>query len=230
MVSPKVSVIIPAHNEENYIRQTLHSIKNQNFQDFEVIVVANGCNDKTEEIVKRRVNEKVKLLSLPKPNVSRARNHGASKATGEILVFLDADTTLDLDSLQSINRDFLSELAVATTRVKPDKADFRFKAAMVFKNFYNKGLYKGCSGALVCRREDFDKVNGYDHNIVVKEHRDLTKRLEEIGKYKCLNTNVTTSMRRLKQWGLSRSTFFWVKQFFVDKFGDLKKSDYERIR
>src|SRR3989344_7961209 len=97
---PFFSIVIPAHNEENYIKSTLHSIKNQTFQNFETIIVANGCTDGTEETIKKRTNEKLRLLSLPKANVSVARNAGALNAQGEILLFLDADTQLAENGLQ----------------------------------------------------------------------------------------------------------------------------------
>lgn len=228
---PTISVIIPAYNEENYIRKTLHSIKNQSFQDFEVIVVTNGCTDATEEIVRKRVSDKLKHFSLPQPNVSRARNHGASKASGEILIFLDADTSLSDDSLHVIRQKFEAEHAVATTKVLPDLKSPKYTMAMQFKNIYNNsGLYKGCSGALICRREDFDKVNGYDPEIIVKEHRHLTKKLLKLGEYACLDTHVVTSMRRLQRWGLGKATFFWTVELLKDTFTDVKRSKYEKVR
>ena len=45
---PAFSIIIPAHNEEKYLQKTLDSIKSQTLQDYEIIIVTNGCTDKTE--------------------------------------------------------------------------------------------------------------------------------------------------------------------------------------
>lgn len=224
------SIIIPAHNEENYIRKTLHSIKKQTYQNYETIVVANGCTDSTEEIIKKRTNDKLKLLTLNKPNVSRARNYGAGKAEGEILLFLDADTTLEEDALKKIKEQFVSK-AVATTRVKADSKKSGHQLLMALKNLHNKtGLYKGCSGVLICHRENFDKVNGYDPSIIVKEHRKLTLKLQQLGDYSCLNTYVTTSMRRFQKWGVGKVTSFWIQQWVKDKVSSLKDSDYEKVR
>lgn len=232
-MSPYLSVIIPACNEENYIRQTLHCLKQQSCQDFEIIVVTNGCTDKTEEIIRKRVegSEKVRYLSLPKANVCVARNAGALNAQGELLVFLDADTTLEQDSLQKIKNNFTEKYAVGTTRSKADDQKMKYRMAMAFKNFHNStGIYKGCSGVLICRKEHFKKVEGYDPNIIVKEHHKLTSKLLEIGKYKCIDTAATTSMRRYNKWGLAKGTAFWINQWIKDKFGKLKDSDYEKIR
>lgn len=229
---PKISIIIPAHNEENYIRKTLHSIKNQTYQNYEVIVVSNGCTDETEEIVKKRASDKIKHFSLPKANVSMARNYGAEQAQGEIFFFLDADTTLEQNALQKINQEFSEKYSAATTKVNPDDKRLKFRLAMILKNFYNSTkLYQGCSGALICRKEDFHKVNGYNSNLIVKEHRKLIIKLKrKCGKFVCLNTYVTTSMRRFKGWGLTKATYFWLKQWLKNYYGDLKDSDYEKVR
>ena len=226
-----ISVIIPAHNEEGYIKKTLHSLKNQTYQNYETIVVANGCTDKTEEVVKRKVNEKLRLLSLPKANVSVARNAGALNANGSILLFLDADTTLEEDALKTIKDKFTENYSVATTLVKPDEEKLKFKFAMGFKNFYHRTrIYQGASGTLICRKDDFHKVKGYDPEIIVKEHRKLAIKLKKFKGFTCVNTYVTTSMRRFKDWGLTKATLFWIKQWAKDNFGDLKNSEYEKIR
>lgn len=225
---PTFSIIIPAYNEENYIRKTLHSIKNQICQDYEVIVVANGCTDKTEEIVKKR---NVRFLSLPKPNVSVARNAGALNANGKILVFLDADTQLAEDSLQKIKAEFTEQYSVATTKALPDSDEIKFKIALGCKNFYNSaGFYKGCSGVLICRKEDFAAAGKYNPEIIVREHRKLILKLLEKGKYKCIDTYVISSMRRLEQWGLGKTASFWLKQWLEDRKGNLPKSEYEKVR
>ncbi len=231
-MNPKISIIIPAHNEENYIRKTLHSIKNQTYQNYETVVVANGCTDKTEDIVKKRTNDRTKFFSISEANVSKARNFGAKFSNGEILLFLDADTTLEEDALKKIKDSFSEKYSVATTKVQPDEKRLKFKFAMGFKNVYNStGLYQGCSGALICRKEDFDQVGGYPE-LVVKEHRkliiDMKRKLKK--KYTCIDTNVTTSMRRFKKWGLTKATAFWIKEWVKNYVSDLKDSDYEKIR
>lgn len=228
---PLFSIIIPAHNEEKYLPSTLDSIQRQSFRDYEVIVVANGCTDKTDQAIAQQTNPNVKLFSLKQANVSRARNHGASQATGDILVFLDADTQFESTTLQTIHQQFTSPYIMATTKVKPDSKHLKHNLAMGFKNFYlQTGLHKGCSGAFICRRENFDKVNGYDASIVIGEHRQLIQKLQPLGKYICLDTYVTTSMRRWEQWGLWRMMTFWTTQWLKNKIGRLNETSYEKIR
>ena len=231
LMVPNISIIIPAHNEEKYIRKTLHSLSQQTYQDYEAIVVANGCTDKTEQIVRKRSGKRISLYSLGAANVSKARNHGAERASGNILVFLDADTVLHGNALHTIHQNFLDHHAVATTKVRPDLKGIGYKTLMGLKNFHNKTkIYEGCGGILICRKSDFDSVNGYDTSIIVKEHRKLTLKLMKLGGYACLNTFVTTSMRRFENWGVAKAGVFWVKQWVKDKVGNLGNSDYERVR
>lgn len=228
---PQISIIIPAFNEEKYILPTLDALQKQTFKDYEVIVVANGCTDKTEPILKTQKSEKLRHLSLPQANVSVARNAGALNAQGELLVFVDADTQLADDSLQKIKEEFTAEHSVATTKTAPSTLSWKFKAALAFKNIYNKtSVYRGCSGVLICRKNDFHAVDGYPPNIVVKEHRKLIRKLQEKGKYRCINTIAVTSMRRYEQWGLGKAFFFWVKQWAKDKTTGLQGSKYEVVR
>ncbi len=230
---PAISVVIPACNEEKYIEATLNSLNQQEFKDYEAIVVCNGCTDNTETIAKKQENGSITVISFPEANVSKARNIGAGKANGKVLLFLDADSTLEPDALSKINEQFTDHHYAATTTAKPSLPSLKFNFALGLKNFYlSTGLYEGCSGALLCRREDFDKVNGYDSDLIVKEHRKLIIKLKRAtGKeFACIDTSITTSMRRYQQWGLTKSAVFWAKQWLRNYLGDLKKSEYEKIR
>ena len=228
---PAFSIIIPAHNEERYLQKTLDSLKSQTLQDYEIIIVTNGCTDKTEEIAKKNTDTKIRHLSLPKPNVSVTRNAGALNAQGETLIFLDADTQLASDALEKIKKKFTEEYAVATTLAKPDSDKLSHRLAISFKNLYHYlGIYQGCSGALICRKKDFQAVQGYNPEIIVREHRKLALKLRELGEFTCVTTEVITSMRRYQQWGLLKVSLFWIKKWLQDKSGTLKESSYEIIR
>ena len=87
----KFSVIVPFLNEEKYIAQCIDALRNQTYSqnDFELIFVDNGSTDKSGEIV--RSYSDIKYLLEEHKDAYVARNLGASKASGEILVFIDAD-------------------------------------------------------------------------------------------------------------------------------------------
>jgi glycosyltransferase involved in cell wall biosynthesis len=92
---PNVSIIIPAHNEERHIKKCLESLLTQDYQDVEIIIVDNGSSDNTPKIVEKyveRFRDKVRLLRMDRNlGPGGGRNLGASNASGEILVFVDAD-------------------------------------------------------------------------------------------------------------------------------------------
>ena len=85
---PKFSIIIPVYNVEEYIGRCLDSVFKQTMKDFEVIVVDDGCTDKSIEIAKEY---DVEVITSKHVSVSEARNIGEKKATGEYLLFLDSD-------------------------------------------------------------------------------------------------------------------------------------------
>ncbi len=230
---PLFSVIIPAYNEEKYIGATLDSLQRQTLRDFEVIIVGNGCTDNTETVVKTMAKgENFRYLSLVKPNVSVARNAGALNAQGKTLIFLDADTRLAEDGLQVISEQFMDSIVVATTKTVPDERRWKYLLVMAGKNFLlATKTFKGFSGVLICRKEDFQAVKGYDPQVTIKEQHSLRRKLETKGEYRCINTPVITSMRRFRKWSLAKTSLFWLKQWVRHYQGkDCDGSSYEMIR
>src|SRR5437764_12302145 len=102
-MNPLISVIIPAHNEEHYLVDTLQALREQTYPYFEVIVVANGCQDRTAAVARDRCD---RVIDLPDRGLGKARNTGGAKARGELLIFLDADTRLEPRALEVIARQF----------------------------------------------------------------------------------------------------------------------------
>ena len=103
-----ISIIIPAHNEEAYLGATLDALERQNYKWCELIIVANGCTDRTSELARGRCH---RLIVLSQKNLGMARNLGARRAKGEILLFLDADTILEPMALRRIAQDFTEAYA-----------------------------------------------------------------------------------------------------------------------
>ncbi len=90
---PLVSVIIPAYNAELFIEETLKSVLGQTYKNIEVIVVDDGSQDGTTEIVNkfREIDQRVKLVTQVNSGVAVARNTGIAKAQGEFIAPIDAD-------------------------------------------------------------------------------------------------------------------------------------------
>jgi glycosyltransferase involved in cell wall biosynthesis len=95
----RVSVIVPAHDEERWIGECLDSLARQTHPDFEVIVVDDSSTDRTAEIARAKG---VRVLGVERAGAGGARNEGARVATGEILAFLDADEIFYPDFLERL--------------------------------------------------------------------------------------------------------------------------------
>lgn len=85
------TIVIPLYNKAKYIEKALKSALNQNYQDFEIIVIDDGSIDKGADIVKRFDDDSIKLIQQENQGVSAARNKGIEKSKNELIAFLDAD-------------------------------------------------------------------------------------------------------------------------------------------
>ncbi|WP_422802918.1 glycosyltransferase family 2 protein [Streptococcus sp. FT1-106] len=88
-----VSIIIPCYNAQNYLEECLDSIIDQSFKNFEVIAINDGSSDKTLEILKKYSikDERVKFFDQDNSGVSYTRNRGINLASGNYIMFVDAD-------------------------------------------------------------------------------------------------------------------------------------------
>lgn len=89
-MKPKLSVIIASYNHQDYIAETLKSLEQQTFQDFEIIVIDDGSTDKTVEVVKN-LPSRAQIFTQENQGVVAARNRGASLAKGQYICFVDSD-------------------------------------------------------------------------------------------------------------------------------------------
>lgn len=226
---PSISVIIPAHNEENYLGATLKELDRQDYPNFEIVVVANGCRDRTAEVAQGWCH---RLVALSQKNLGVARNLGARMAWGELLVFLDADTILKPGALRIIAQQFTEQDAGGTLKGQPDSDRFAYRLIYWLKNFIHRFVvHNGSSGVILCWKKDFTRVGGFDEQLELRENSDLIRRLKKFGSYKFINaTTATTSMRRYERRGVWRIVWLWIKLWFFGFFGDLRNRSYEPVR
>ncbi len=225
----RISVVIPAHNEEAYIIRTLDALKAQHYPKLEIIVVANGCSDSTAIAARGRCD---RLIVLSQKSLGVARNLGARMASGDLLVFLDADTTLEPGALREISEEFTRNCAAGTVRGRPDEDLLSYRFVYLLKNSLHKlRLHPGSSGVIICWREDFLRCGGFDERLQVRENSELMRRLMRSGSYKYVGTTqATTSMRRFTRKGLGRVTWLWIRVWVQSNFGDLHRRQYETVR
>jgi glycosyltransferase involved in cell wall biosynthesis len=98
--NPKVSIILPARNEEEFLGKCLDSLMNQDYPNYEIIIIDDSSEDSTGKIISKYAKQNSKIIPVsarPKPDGWMGKNwacmEGYKKATGELLLFTDADTT-----------------------------------------------------------------------------------------------------------------------------------------
>ena len=104
MKKPKVTVIIPAYNSQEYIERCLDSVLAQTFQDFEILVINDGSIDDTGKIVKEyaKKDERIRYVEQENIGVARTRNKAVGLARGEFIAFMDNDDFIDKDYLEML--------------------------------------------------------------------------------------------------------------------------------
>jgi glycosyltransferase involved in cell wall biosynthesis len=221
---PFVSVIIPAYNEERYIEATIDSVLAQGRDEhqLEIIVVANGCNDRTAEIAKYCTPY---VHEIEERGISIAKNYGFEKTLGEVVIFLDADTIMKKGTIDLIVESLQEGYVAGKTAILPDENSMSAKAYFKWVNMcgrlsqllthFNPKLNNGASA---CLFSTYDQLNvllqeeGYLFNpdLKVMEDVELIGRLRTQGPFKFLTKKeVITSTRRFKEEG-------YIKQFFKD--------------
>lgn len=105
MKKMKYSIIIPVYNVEEYLDRCLKSILNQTYSNYEVIIVNDGSPDNSDNIIKSYEKEDKRFKGYKKVNggLSDARNYGLKYATGDYLIFIDADDYIENNYLEKVN-------------------------------------------------------------------------------------------------------------------------------
>lgn len=100
----QISVIVPVYNAEKTLHKCLDSIKNQTFENFEVILINDGSKDKSQEICEEycQKDARFKLFNIENSGPSNARNKGIDEADSEYLAFVDSDDYIELNMLEEL--------------------------------------------------------------------------------------------------------------------------------
>lgn len=202
----RVSVVIPTLNEAGGITQTLVRVREAG--ECEIVVVDGGSADGTPEIA--RLHADIVLFS-PRGR-ARQMNAGAQEATGEIVLFLHADTVLP-DGFSELLNQALCYPKVVGGRfdVRLDAPGWPFRMIETLMNVRSR-LTRIATGdqAIFIRREVFLAVGGYPE-VDLMEDLELSRKLKQVGKVACLHARVTTSARRWQQNGVAKTVaLMWV--------------------
>jgi len=97
-----ISIIVPIYNAEKYIEKCLDSLVKQTKKELEFILVNDGSTDKTEKIIEKYKDKRIKYFKNKNQGIGKTRNFGISKATGKYMMFLDSDDYLDVTACEKL--------------------------------------------------------------------------------------------------------------------------------
>jgi glycosyltransferase involved in cell wall biosynthesis len=215
--TPRVSIVMPVYNCEDFLAEAIESMLNQTFADYEFIIINDGSKDKSLDIMKRyqKKDKRIKLISRPNKGLAPTLNEGLAKATGEYIARMDGDDISLPDRLQ-IEVDYLDahpEVGLVGTNyiiIDPngktlDQTDVfthadDLRVAMVTCNQYGHG-------SVMMRSNIFKRIKPYDPSIYVEDY-DLFVRISH--KYKVVN--------------LQEPQYLWRRTFTSYTFNDTQKS------
>jgi rSAM/selenodomain-associated transferase 2 len=202
----RISVIIPTLNEAGGIVQTLSQVRQAG--ECEIVVVDGGSTDGTPELARPHADI---VLSSARGR-ARQMNAGVQAATGEILLFLHADTVLP-QGFSALVSQALCDSRIVGGRfdVRLDAPGWPFRMVETMMNLRSR-LTRISTGdqAIFVRRDTFLAVGGYPE-VDLMEDLELSRKLKRAGQTACLRVRVTTSARRWQRDGVARTiVLMWM--------------------
>lgn len=163
---PFFSIITPTYNRAHLISDTIKSVLDQSFIDFELIVVDDGSTDNTEEVVSHFNDERIKYFKKENGERGAARNFGIKKAKGNYLTFLDSDDLFKKKCLQIVFKKLdkqpdLKTVAISYNIITPSGSvikEFKHSENITLNKKILKGNILSCHGVFI-RREILDEIN-----------------------------------------------------------------------
>lgn len=222
--APTLSIIVPAFNEEKLLATSLRAVKVAAEHAFanlawELVVCDNNSTDRTAEIARA---EGAKVVFEPINQIGRARNTGAAAASGQWLLFIDADSQPSrelLDEVVELTR--RSDVLLAGATIALNESAFIFRFAFGFWNTVSRLRRLVAGSFILVRAAAFREVGGFDLKFFVGEELDLALRLQKIvGRRDRQRTVILhrhpllTSARKLKLYGKGEIGRFLLKSIF----------------
>jgi glycosyltransferase involved in cell wall biosynthesis len=228
----RASIVIPTLNEENYVGFVLSDIARQTRKADEVIVVDGKSQDTTASVVEQFTS--VDLL-IGAPPVANQRNLGGRKASGDILVFLDADVRLPEMFLEDfLERIEQRNLDIACPLYMPYRSTLLIKGIHAYLNVVFVALQKvlpsGAGHCIAVKREVFQQSPGFDSNLKVGEDVALVRKLSKGHRFGIVTKQVFVSDRRYKEEGVPRmltKILLLSIMFTFGKFGWANRIEHE---
>lgn len=215
------SIIVPAHNEEREIVETLDYLLSQHYPHhlYEIIVVENGSTDATYSLVQEKIKKSAPTAKISlyqsKKGVSLAKNHGLSKSseTSDWVIFCDADTKLGPFFLKQLNLHLQrlgQGVTIGTSQIGPHGD--RHPAAGIWFSLYNiMHRLTATSYSLQLAKTEVARTIRFKEDLELAEDLEFIKGCRQYGSFFFIRTDqVTTSTRRFRSQGYLRLSLRWI--------------------
>lgn len=231
------SIIIPTRNEEVNLPILLNALTKQTDKDFEIIISDKNSTDQTTAIVKKYQTKFAAISFYQKnfKNVSQARNFGASKSKGKYLIFFDADVEPEKNFIKEIKEKIIKNRLGAATVWNRAKKDWKNKLIFGLMNlllsFFQKIKPAANGPCMIINKEIFEKIGGFDEEIVFGEDFELIQRIVKKTKTKFAvfaRPVLFVSTRRLEKEGAILTLYKSIKAIIYQLvFGPIKKPIFQ---
>lgn len=198
-----VSVIIPTLNEEFSIQNVLGDLKNQTVKVHEILVIDGGSADQTVKSVRK--TKCVKLI-VASAGIAHQRNIGGMKATGDILIFLDADVRIAADFIEKVIL-FMNttNAAIACPRYVPYPGSLMINGVYTFLHMlfwiFSGITPSGAGSCIIVRSSVYQRIKGFNE-VLIFDDIHFIRSASRIGKFRMMPISVAVSDRRFRTYGV----------------------------
>jgi hypothetical protein len=203
--TPSVSVVVPVLDEASRLPGLLDCLDRQSLRPVEVVIADAGSTDGTAEIARSRG---VHVVAGGRPAVGR--NAGAREATGDLILFLDADCEPSPHFIELAVAEFVARgLSVTGARVAPIERSLDYIVACWAAGIYLRTMQHvaphAAGACMLVRRDVHERIGGFDESLMLAEDHDYVRRASKCGRFRILNrVALPVSMRRVEQEGRIR--------------------------
>ena len=239
----KLSIVIPAYNEEAYLGECLRHVLDEVATcgacgPVEVVVIDNASTDRTSEIASGFPG--VRVVHEPDKGLTKARQRGLDEAQGAVIGYVDADTKMPKGWIRTVVQSFEADPGTVCVSGPYVYYDLSTASKFMVRGYWWLALpvsamtgYMAVGGNFAARRDALVKIGGFDRTIAFYgEDTDIARRLSAVGRVRFLMELVMqTSARRLKAEGLFRTAAIYALNFLSEAV--LKRpvtSSYRDIR
>jgi len=228
----KISVVVPALNEEKLIEKCLQSLSNQSLsrKDYEIIVVDGGSTDKTLKIADKYADKIIKNIK----SIGKARDIGLRKAKAEIVAYTDADTIVPNNWLDCMLTSYEDGVLGVTGPIKPLENKILGKISFfIYNSILQTGVLLKEWGAIgnnfSVKKKAVQKVGGFI--FPVYEEFEIWTKLNKIGRTRYISDLyvVTSARRYLKLTSAFKNILYGTKAFLMIKLGMTPENKWERV-